>query len=42
MSDTEEDSVSSDSWPINEDWLIRVLKEHHNTNDAIKIMVNFG
>lgn len=40
MSDTEE-SVSTDSWPINEDWLIEMLKKHHSTTDNIKI-VNFA
>lgn len=37
MTDTEEDSVSSDSWPVNEDWLIEMLKQHHSTNSDIKI-----
>lgn len=39
MSDTEEESASSDSWPVNEDWLMSVLKEHHKTNSKIKITV---
>ena len=37
MTDTEEDSASSDSWPVNEDWLIEMLKTHHCTNNDIKI-----
>ncbi|XP_029733811.2 uncharacterized oxidoreductase dhs-27 [Aedes albopictus] len=37
MSDTEEDSLSSESWPINEDWLIEVLKKHHEVRSGIKI-----
>lgn len=37
MTDTEEDSASSDSWPVNEDWLIEMLKQHHSTNNDIKI-----
>jgi len=37
MTDTEEDSASSDSWPVNEDWLIEMLKQHHCTNNDIKI-----
>lgn len=42
MSDTEEESTSSDSWPVNEDWLMSVLKEHHKTNSKIKItVINF-
>lgn len=39
MSDTEDESASSDSWPVNEDWLMSVLKEHHKTNSKIKITV---
>lgn len=41
MSDTEEDSLSSESWPINEDWLIEVLKKHHEVRSGIKITVSF-
>lgn len=37
MTDTEEDSTGSDSWPVNEDWLIEMLKQHHCTNNDIKI-----
>lgn len=37
MTDTEEDSASSDSWPVNEDWLIEMLKTHHSTGNDIKI-----
>lgn len=37
MTDTEEDSASSDSWPVNEDWLIEMLKQHHSTGNDIKI-----
>ncbi|XP_053682154.1 uncharacterized oxidoreductase dhs-27-like [Sabethes cyaneus] len=37
MSDTEEDSISSDSWPINEDWLVEVLNKHHEVRSGIKI-----
>lgn len=37
MTDTEEDSASSDSWPVNEDWLIEMLKQHHGTSNDIKI-----
>uniref|UniRef100_A0AAG5CRF3 CHK kinase-like domain-containing protein n=1 Tax=Anopheles atroparvus TaxID=41427 RepID=A0AAG5CRF3_ANOAO len=37
MSDTEEDSTCSDSWPINEDWLMEVLKKHHEVRSGIKI-----
>uniref|UniRef100_A0A182VE78 CHK domain-containing protein n=1 Tax=Anopheles merus TaxID=30066 RepID=A0A182VE78_ANOME len=37
MSDTEEDSTCSDSWPITEDWLIEVLKKHHEVRSGIKI-----
>lgn len=37
MTDTEEDSASSDSWPVNEDWLIEMLKQHHSTTNDIKI-----
>lgn len=40
MSDTEEDSLSSESWPINEDWLIEVLKKHHEVRSGIKITVS--
>lgn len=37
MSDTEEESASSESWPVNEDWLIDMLKQHHKTSNDIKI-----
>lgn len=37
MTDTEEDSASSDSWPVNEDWLIEMLKQHHSTENDVKI-----
>lgn len=37
MTDTEEESASSDSWPVNEDWLIEMLKQHHSTSNDIKI-----
>lgn len=37
MSDTEEDSTCSDSWPITEDWLMEVLKKHHEVRSGIKI-----
>lgn len=37
MTDTEEESQSSDSWPVNEDWLIEMLKQHHCTDNDIKI-----
>uniref|UniRef100_A0A182Q1Z2 CHK kinase-like domain-containing protein n=1 Tax=Anopheles farauti TaxID=69004 RepID=A0A182Q1Z2_9DIPT len=37
MSDTEEESTCSDSWPINEDWLMDVLKKHHEVHSGIKI-----
>lgn len=37
MTDTEDDSIGSDSWPVNEDWLIEMLKQHHCTNNDIKI-----
>lgn len=37
MTDTEEDSASSDSWPVNEDWLIDMLKHHHSTDNDVKI-----
>lgn len=37
MTDTEEDSASSDSWPVNEDWLLEMLKQHHSTGNDIKI-----
>lgn len=37
MTDTEEDSTGSDSWPVNEDWLIDMLKQHHCTSNDIKI-----
>ncbi|ETN66519.1 hypothetical protein AND_001693 [Anopheles darlingi] len=38
MSDTEEDSTCSDScWPINEDWLMEVLKKHHEVRSGISI-----
>ncbi|XP_065080105.1 uncharacterized oxidoreductase dhs-27-like [Ochlerotatus camptorhynchus] len=37
MSDTEEDSACSESWPINEDWLIEVLKKHHEVRSGINI-----
>lgn len=40
MSDTEEDSASSDSWPIDEHWLIEMLKKHHEVRDGIKITVS--
>lgn len=33
----EEDSASSDSWPVNEDWLIEMLKQHHGTENDVKI-----
>lgn len=37
MTDTEDDSTGSDGWPVNEDWLIEMLKQHHCTNNDIKI-----
>lgn len=37
MTDTEDESASSDSWPVNEDWLIEMLKQHHSTSCDIKI-----
>lgn len=37
MTDTEDESASSDSWPVNEDWLIEMLKHHHVTSRDIKI-----
>lgn len=37
MTDTEEESASSESWPVNEDWLIEMLKQHHRTSNDIKI-----
>lgn len=41
MSDTE-DSTSSDSWPVNEDWLIGIIKKYHETTTAkVKITVNY-
>lgn len=40
MSDTEEESSNSESWPVNEDWLLGVLKQHHRNNSSIKITVN--
>lgn len=40
MSDTEEDSTSSDSWPVNEDWLIGIIKTYHKTSSKIKITVS--
>ena len=39
MSDTEEDSTSSDSWPVNEDWLNIVLKQNYGNDSVIKIKV---
>lgn len=41
MSDTEDESLSSESWPINEDWLVEVLKKHHEVRSGIKITVSF-
>lgn len=41
MSDTEEDSSTSESsWPVNENWLIGVLKEHYRAETNINIVVN--
>lgn len=40
MSDTEEDSLSSDSWPVNEDWLLGIIKKYHNSGSAIKVTVS--
>lgn len=42
MSDTEEDSsVSDNSWPVNETWLIGILTENHKCSEAdIKILVS--
>lgn len=37
MTDTEDESASSESWPVNEDWLIEMLKQHHCTTNDIKI-----
>jgi Ecdysteroid kinase-like family len=37
MTDTEDESASSDSWPVNEDWLIEMLKQHHSTTNDVKI-----
>lgn len=40
MSDTEEDSQSSaDSWPVNEDWLLGIIKKYHNSAAKIKVTV---
>lgn len=39
MSETEDESVSSDSWPVNEDWLIEMLHHHHKTKANIEIKV---
>lgn len=30
MSESEEESSSGADWPVNEEWLLAVLKEHHN------------
>lgn len=37
MTDTEDDSACSDSWPANEEWLIEMLKQHGNTQNNVKI-----
>lgn len=34
----EEASRLSDNWPLNEEWLIKMLKQHHCTNNDIKIV----
>lgn len=41
MSDTEEDSSNSDSWPVNEDWLLNILKSLHHTSSKINIVVSY-
>lgn len=42
MSDTEDDSsVSDNSWPVNETWLLGILTENHKCSEAdIKILVS--
>lgn len=43
MSDSEEDSSSSENtWPVNEEWLIGLLKEHYKTDADIKIIVSIA
>lgn len=37
MTDTEDESASSDSWPVNEEWLIDMLKQHSGSNNDVKI-----
>lgn len=44
MSDSEEDSSLSESkWPMNEEWLMTVLKGDDTTDAKVKILVSsFG
>lgn len=37
MTDTEDDSACSDSWPANEQWLVDMLKQHASTQNNVKI-----
>lgn len=40
MSDTDEDSSSSGTqWPVNEDWIRKVLHGQHGNETDIKIVV---
>lgn len=40
MTDSEEDSINSESnWPMNEDWMIEILKGDNNSEDNVKINV---
>lgn len=41
MSDTDDSSISDNSWPVNEAWLIGVLTENHKCSEAdINILVS--
>lgn len=41
MSDTDDSSISDNSWPVNEAWLIGILTENHKCSEAdIKILVS--
>lgn len=41
MSDSEEDSNSTENnWPMNEDWLMGILKGDNQAADDIKVKIN--
>lgn len=41
MSDSEDDSsLSENKWPMNEDWLMNVLKGDDTSDGKVKINVN--